>query len=424
MKKFLCSCMILAETCALWAAPDLLVFATREGASYRVGETVAFKVTAADVKAPLFYRIDTDGKAGPAQPLNGDTFTAKLDKPGFILAEVYAAPKEDQKKPVQCLAGAAVEPEKILPGRPAPKDFDSYWAGQLAGMRARPLKVELKPLPASDAGRGQSAYEVTLRRGDLTASGFMVLPKDAAPRSLPAIGFFLGAGKVNSELVAARGLAQQTKAIVFVLNFHGTENIVKPAPEQILERRKAVAKYMYTHAESPEKYAMRSIFLRVVMAMDYLKSRPEFDGRHLIAHGGSLGGCQAAVAAALVPEVSLCISTASAMCDHYGKEAGHAPGWPDLFATNPKAVETAGYFDVANFTPKIKCPTLMAVGFIDVVCPPASTYAAYNKLGTARKKMVHVIGGGHGGSLIKGEKGVFSLGSQETALHIKDQPPF
>ena len=50
----------------------------------------------------------------------------------------------------------------------------------------------------------------------------------------------------------------------------------------------------------------------------------------------------------------------------------------------------------------------MAVGFIDVTCPPSTTYAAYNVLGTKDKQMLHTITGGHGARWDKSEIGVFS----------------
>ena len=51
---------------------------------------------------------------------------------------------------------------------------------------------------------------------------------------------------------------------------------------------------------------------------------------------------------------------------------------------------------MVNFAPRIKCPVLMAVGFIDVICSPASTYAAYNSLTTEVRQIKHVVTGGHG----------------------------
>jgi cephalosporin-C deacetylase-like acetyl esterase len=61
----------------------------------------------------------------------------------------------------------------------------------------------------------------------------------------------------------------------------------------------------------------------------------------------------------------------------------------------------------------------MAVGFIDVVCPPATTYAAYNVLGTSDKKMAHTITGGHGDRWDRKELGVFSHHNRELIRLLK-----
>jgi cephalosporin-C deacetylase-like acetyl esterase len=44
----------------------------------------------------------------------------------------------------------------------------------------------------------------------------------------------------------------------------------------------------------------------------------------------------------------------------------------------PEVRRTAPYFDPANFAPRIKARALVAMGFIDELCPPTETWAAFN----------------------------------------------
>ena len=74
------------------------------------------------------------------------------------------------------------------------------------------------------------------------------------------------------------------------------------------------------------------------------------------------------------------------MCDHTGPVAERSAGWPRLLKvddqgkTDPKHTEVARYFDAMNFAARIKCPTIVSVGFVDKVCAPTSVFAAYNNI--------------------------------------------
>jgi cephalosporin-C deacetylase-like acetyl esterase len=47
---------------------------------------------------------------------------------------------------------------------------------------------------------------------------------------------------------------------------------------------------------------------------------------------------------------------------------------------DPKVVETARYFDAANFAPAIKAQSLVAFGFIDTTSPPYGVLSAFNQI--------------------------------------------
>lgn len=372
----------------------ITVRAERQSAVYRIGEVVRFQVTGAGEN--FRWRIDDGVTVTEPAPLSAPEIVRTADAPGFLLVELLS---EDQ---VVARGGAAIEPEKIRPGVKTPADFAAFWSKELAAMReAKRELLQKEPIPAKYLPAGFVGYDVAVRQGDVTATGYLVMPADAKPGALPAVMNFNGASKVSAELPVAVDIAKTNRAISFNLNFHGLANfnLTEDRDREREEKVKPqVASYQFDFADDPRRYALRKIFLRVALAADFVRDLPEFDGRNLVAVGGSLGGCQAIVCAALVPEVVYCISNATAMCDHFGRDAGHLPGWPDLLAHNPAAATTAAYFDVVNFAGLVRCPTRMAVGFIDTTCPPASTYAAHNNLGTADKEMRHTVTGGHGGA--------------------------
>ena len=404
MKKLIVFCSLLSSFILL-AAPQ--VRATRQSAVYKVGEDIVFNIT--EPAPGTLYRISDSEKPGKFQKLEGNSVTFKAKKPGFVLLEV----KMPKQKPSLYYGGAAIEPEKIRPGTTRPDDFDAFWENELKLLRSQPLEVVKKTqVPADKVPAGVVAFDVHVKRGDVLVSGYVAMPANSKAKSIPARLTFNGASKVSANIGSAASAARTSKAIAMNINFHGLENSFNKADDIISANRKKVAFYQFLKANDKKEYAMRKIFLRTVVAADYLMSLPEYNG-NLAVSGGSLGGCQSIVCAALVPEVKYCVATASAMCDHMGDKAGHLPGWPKLLARDrtPKGAEAvAPYFDMVNFASRIKCPVIMAVGFIDITCSPASTYAAYNSLTTANREMKHVVTAGHGSAWDKKEGSVFGQG--------------
>ena len=55
--------------------------------------------------------------------------------------------------------------------------------------------------------------------------------------------------------------------------------------------------------------------------------------------------------------------------------------------------KTLSYFDVKNFTDKIQCPVLMAIGLQDPVCPPHTNFAGYNHIKTEKSWICYPLAG-------------------------------
>ncbi|SPE33340.1 Acetyl esterase Axe7A (fragment) [Candidatus Sulfopaludibacter sp. SbA3] len=112
------------------------------------------------------------------------------------------------------------------------------------------------------------------------------------------------------------------------------------------------------------------MYLRDARAIDYIQTRPDWDGKTIVIMGTSMGGQQSLVTAGLRPQVTAVIvnepSGADSNGDLHGRKAGY-PNWP---SKDPKVMETALYFDTVNFASRIKAPVLAASGFIDTTAPP------------------------------------------------------
>ena len=124
-----------------------------------------------------------------------------------------------------------------------------------------------------------------------------------------------------------------------------------------------------------------NMYLRDSRALDYLMSRPDWDGKTIVLMGGSMGGQQSLALAGLRPEkigaVLVCVPAgADTNGNLHGRKAGY-PNWP---SDNPDVMKTALYFDTVNFASRIKAPVFAGMGFIDTISPPAGVWTMINQV--------------------------------------------
>ena len=53
-----------------------------------------------------------------------------------------------------------------------------------------------------------------------------------------------------------------------------------------------------------------------------------------------------------------------------------------------KKIKTIQYFDVVNFARQVKVPGFYTFGYNDMVCPPTTTYSAYNVINAPKELFV------------------------------------
>ena len=220
-------------------------------------------------------------------------------------------------------------------------------------------------------------------------SGYLCVPVGAKPKSLPAVLSYQGAGVSSSWVSCNKG------AITMNINAHGIPN-GKPGSFYQNLGKTTLKGYYHQGKNDREKIYFHGMYLRVMRSLDYMKSRPEWDGKTLIVSGSSQGGGQAIAAAGLDPQVTLCIAAVPAMSDHSGSLANRQPGWPQFYnasgsrKADPKVVDAVAYYDNAYFARRIKCETWLTTGLFDTTCSPSSVYTVFNNL-AAKKKYIDIV---------------------------------
>jgi cephalosporin-C deacetylase-like acetyl esterase len=136
-------------------------------------------------------------------------------------------------------------------------------------------------------------------------------------------------------------------------------------------------------APDREAYYFRRAILGIDRAINYLVSRDDFDGKHLVFAGASQGGGMALMLAGLNRHVTAVAATIPAMCEHSALLAGREAGWPKLLRgvgdkERHDYLEMGYYFDAVNFARSITCPVIVIAGLKDRTCPPSGIVAVYN----------------------------------------------
>ena len=409
MKRQLLALALLATLSAA-AAPKLRVDTDKD--AYDLGETMTFLVTAQENGAPVaanvtwelksdFGQNDAKGQAtlDPAAPLKVE---AKMTKPGFARLTVKLA--DENFKPVKDVrfiasAGAALDQ---LKGVPEPADFDAWWAKQRKIVDA----VDLSLAAVKDASpavaekhKGMKVRSVAIPfevdGKKQLATAWLIMPEGAAEKSVPFLTFqFQGYGFGGRTPTP---WYNKTQAITLDVNAHGFE--LDREPEYYKEFEKGIRTPKYGYAFSPEENAkpetayFRNMAFRVMRALQYVKSLPEWNGRSLVAEGGSQGGLQTSWAAGLDPDVTLARPSITWGCDFAmtsGARQRLKGPWYIPYAPG------LDYFDSINHIRRAKCPVeITRAGLGDYTCPPSGLAAYYNAI-SAPKSILWVQGSRHG----------------------------
>ncbi|WP_302452303.1 acetylxylan esterase [Victivallis vadensis] len=408
------------------AAERLTVAPDRPEALYRPGEQAVFtlKLTSEEGKTVAdrevrYYLYGDDSIKGKGTLRTGRDGTAEvktgLNRPGFIR---LAAATGTGKEKVEGSGGAGFDPRKITPARPEPPDFDAYWAKAKQEVDQEPLRVKLTPVPLADAGQAAKIklfdVELNCSGSGAPVRGYLALPYAAEAKTLPAVVSFQGAGVHSAGRPVGRALAGM---IGFEINAHG---VVNGRPREFYDAldKGELNGYRYRNMDDPEKIYFRGMFQRVWRALQFVKRLPEWDGRTLIALGGSQGGGQALAAAGLDPDVSCCVAYVPALCDHGGLSVGRESGWPRFHRgkgyDEAKVLPVADYVDAVNFARRIKADCFLSTGFVDLSCHPSSVYAAYNVIPAETKRIVNSPASDH-----SVPRSTFQAGEEFMRRHIE-----
>jgi cephalosporin-C deacetylase len=411
-------------------AQEIVVQAVKAGGVYAVGEKIVWRVSVQGEGAGNIAKVAYVLKKGGLTEIargeitltdNAAALETTLDAPGTLLAEFTAAVAG---KTLKTDAGAAVAPEAIQPSAPTPADFDTFWKSKVEEL----AKVPANPvLTKAESGSDTVDYwKITLDniRGT-KIQGQLARPKIGT--KLPALLIVQWAGVYGLNRDWATGRAREGW-LTLNINAH---DLPIDAPADFYKEQSQNALKNYPNIGNTDKET--SYFLRMYLscyrAAEYLRGRDDWDGKTLVVMGTSQGGLQAMMLGGLHPKITAVIANVPAGCDQTGPLAGRLPGWPQqawffrrVTPDADKVIATLPYYDVVNFSRHVKCPALIAVGLIDMTCPPAGIFAAANQI-TGPKEIVVMEKSDHQGR--NNSQAAFYVRSSEwlKQLRMGNPPP-
>lgn len=392
--------VVLAACSAVASAQTLSFTCTtnKPAISYKPGEKMVFTIQLLEDAKPVagrkltWNRRGDDQRTEAGEAVSSDTqpltIETACDRPGFVNVEVRVLDadgkrvKDAKNQDVLGSFGAGVEPEKLT-GVPEPADFDAFWAKQKAKLKDVPIKATLVPVPGTNPKF--DIFDVKIDcPGGKPVSGYLAKPKDAAPKLLQARVSFMGYGVTSANPEPRDGM------ISLSINAHGIENGKDKAYYEELQKSELKGYgFDKTQNSDPETAYFNGMMLRVLRALEYVKSLPEWNGKDLLAEGGSQGGLQCLTAAGLDPDVTACRAWKPWCCDLGGPTLGRIAGW------RPEWNPALAYYDPINHAKRIRCETTIFTGLGDYVCPPSTNAVLYNNL-AGPKTIEYIQGATHG----------------------------
>jgi cephalosporin-C deacetylase len=273
------------------------------------------------------------------------------------------------------LLGAAVAPTAIQRSAPRPADFDAFWSAKLAQLAAVPASPVLT---SGESGKPGVDY-ATIKMNNINGAHiYGQLAKPSREGKFPALLILQWASPPYP--LQKQWVTDHAAEGWLTLNVE-PHDVPGDMPQAFYDALPQIIKNYNTIGQlSRDESYFLAMYLGDYRAVEYLASRPDWDGKTIVVMGTSMGGQQSLAVAGLNPRVTALIVNVPSGADATASLHGRAAGYPSWNVSRAEVLETARYFDTVNFASRISAKSLVAMGFIDDVSPPAGIWAAFNQI--------------------------------------------
>ncbi len=372
----LCSTSLVAQITITMNHPD---------GNYTVGETVHFQVHST-VSTTATYTINR-GKYTDAL----STGSVQLNAGATTNVTIVGTEPENLHFSISAgwtggIATAMVGVDQMVRFDTEPSDFDAFWNGVKGQLAAVPMNAQVIPYNSTTYS---TSYTVSLGNIDgRKVYGMLTVPKGTGPYpvvlKMPPYGSFPIPPEVQ--------FAERTNAITLAITIHNAP--VNQTDPNAYSPNDATDKDLIYHKHS---------VTAGIRALDYLTSRPDFNGTDVVVTGVSQGAGLGTLVAGLDSRVNLLLIGTPTMGSHAGMLNSHPSGFPfylnvPLQVGNQQEINAVAqavrYYELASAAKRFHGKVFLLTSYNDQVTIPETQFIASN-LFDGPKVILHNIPGGH-----------------------------
>ncbi len=269
---------------------------------------------------------------------------------------------------------------------PKPADFDEYWARGLAELAATPANVDLLPHP--NPATFANCFDLWFTGTDeARVHAQYMRPRGRGP--YPAVLKFHGySGNAGDWFDKLAWVAQGF--VVAALDVRGQGGLSQDAGG--VRGTTLRGQIIRGLDDEPDRLLFRQIFLDTVRLAQVVMDQPEVDATRVAAYGGSQGGGLTLACAALEPRIWRAAPVFPFLCDYrrvwemdlareaYEELVFYFTRFDPTHAREEETWTKLGYIDVQHLADRIQARVQMTTGLMDMICPPSTQFAAFNKI--------------------------------------------
>jgi cephalosporin-C deacetylase len=276
---------------------------------------------------------------------------------------------------------------------PRPRDFDAYWDKALKEMRATDPQPEFKANRDLKVSYAECFDLYFTGVGGARLHAKYLKPKGEnkpGPALLQFHGYSMNSGDWFDKLpYVAAGFA------VAALDCRGQGG---SSEDKGGTRGNTLQGHIIRGLDGPpEGMLFRQIYLDTAQLARVVMDRPEVDPKRVGATGGSQGGGLTLACASLEPRIKRAAPVHPFLSDYrrvwdldlakdaYDELTQYFRRFDPRHERENEIFTRLGYIDIQHLASRVRAEVLMVTGLSDMICPPSTQFAAYNKIRSKKR---------------------------------------